>query len=111
MSRRDILIDVDAVPGDLDWKKIKAKRQEICGDKIPLLLLYAVDANSQPMAESKNNYRTGLDAVADVLGVGMVLPDRGERKSYVRVVLPQVRIEDGEGEDPLADEPADGEEE
>jgi hypothetical protein len=107
MSRRDILIDVDAVPGDLDWKKIKAKRQEICGDKVPLLLLYAIDANSQPMAESKNNYRTALDAVADILGVGMVLPDRGERKSYVRVALPQAKIEDGEGEDPLADEPTD----
>ncbi len=104
MSRRDILIDVeDASPGDLDWKKIKAKRQEINGDKIPLLLLYAIDAASQPKPESK--YRTALEAVADVLGIGMVLPDRGERKSYVRVALPQIQTEDGE--DPMADGPAD----
>jgi transcriptional regulator with XRE-family HTH domain len=105
MSRRDVLIDVDTSSGDLDWKKIKAKRQEICGDKIPLLLLYAIDADSQAKAGSE--YRAPLDAVADVLSVGMVLPDRGERKSYVRVALPQVKIEDGEGEDPLADGPAD----
>jgi hypothetical protein len=109
MSRRDILIDVDVNLGDLDWKKLKTKRQEIIGDKIPLLLLYAIDADSKPKAGSE--YRAPLDAVADVLGVGMVLPERGERKSYVRVALSQGKIEDGDGEDPLADGPADGGEE
>jgi hypothetical protein len=40
----------------------------------------------------------------DVLGVGIVFPNRGVKASYVRVKLPQ---DDAEGENLLAELPAD----
>ncbi|MBO9706695.1 MAG: Z1 domain-containing protein [Caulobacter sp.] len=99
MSRRDVLADVEApAPAD-DWEAVKLHRQASVGDQVPLLLLYAIDPNSTPAAESK--YRTSLDAVSEVLGVGLVLPDRGARKQYVRVRLAR----DEDGEDVLADLP------
>lgn len=85
MSRRDALLDVDGGPDGGDWASIKRYRQSIIGDKIPLLLLYAIDRNSSPSPGSQ--YRTELDAVADILGLGIVFPDRGELKRYVRVRL------------------------
>lgn len=85
MSRRDALLDVDGGPDGEDWASIKRYRQSIVGDKVPLLLLYAIDRNSSPSPSSQ--YRTKLDAAADVLGLGIVFPDRGELKRYVRVRL------------------------
>ncbi|MNT95861.1 hypothetical protein D3C72_2378280 [compost metagenome] len=40
-----------------------------------------------------------LDAAADVLGVGLVLPERGEKRSYVRVTL---NVPDADDEEDLA---------
>ncbi len=100
MSRRDILIDLpdqDTARAGEDWESVKRRRQTALGDQTPLLLFYAIDRLSPPAAGSQN--RVPLDAACDVLGLGLVLPDRGERKSYVRVVLPG---EDA-GEDVLAD--------
>lgn len=99
MSRRDVLFDV-AVPSEMDdWDALKRHRQDALGDTTPLLLLYAIEARSAPASES--GYRIALDAATDVLGVGLVLPDRGVRRSFVRVTLE--RDEADEGEDLLAD--------
>lgn len=102
MSRRDILLDTTSdYSGPDDWEAIKHHRQQEVGDRTPLLLLYAIDPDSAPRGESR--YRAPLGAVDDVLAVGLVLPDRGTRKQYVRVRLER----DDAGEDTLADLPAD----
>ena len=99
MSRRDVLIDCEGGPAGDDWAGIKAYRQTHTGGSTPLLLLYAIDRVSIPAAGSHS--RIALDAAMDVLGVGLILPDVEERKSYVRVRLSQ---EDA-SEDVLADIP------
>lgn len=106
MSRRDILIDAAQGEGesDDDWAAIKRMRQASVGDRTPLLLFYAIDRMSAPAPGSR--HRIALDAADDVLGLGLVLPDRGERKSYIRVKLPEADA----GEDLLADIGEDGSE-
>jgi hypothetical protein len=83
----------------MDWAGIKHARQAAVGDRIPLLLLYAIDPRSAPAQDG--GYRTSLDALADVLGIGVVFPDLGEQKSYVRVRLLHADAD----EDILADFP------
>lgn len=102
MSRQDLLMDVHGSPDDLSWDSIKEFRQAQVGDRIPLLLLYAIDANSTPRSEK---LREPLDAVSDILAVGLALPDRGTKTSYVRVPIDH---DDGEEEDVEADVGADG---
>lgn len=99
MSRRDVLIDVDGQPADMSsWDDVKSFRQSQLGDKTPLLLLYAIDARSEPKASSAAT-RVALDALRDVLGIGVVLPERGTKKSYVRVRLPAEDAEEQLEED------------
>lgn len=101
MSRRDILLDATTpFSGADEWEAIKRHRQQEVGDLTPLLLLYAIDPQSRPRNESR--YRAPLEAAGEMLGVGLVLPDRGVRKQYVRVRLEH----DDAGEDMLADLPA-----
>jgi hypothetical protein len=69
-----------------------------------LLLLYAIDAKSEPKS---TKLRVPLDAVRDILGVGIILPERGARTSYVRVALPHA---DAEEEDLAVDTADDAEE-
>lgn len=104
MSRADVLIDVEGAPADMSWDSVKSFRQAQVGDKTPLLLLYAIEANSAPR-QSSSGLREPLGAARDVLGIGLILPERGAKKSYVRVKLP---IEDGEErlEDDLAEQGA-----
>lgn len=104
MSRRDVLLDVSCTAASDKWKALKAARQSEIGDKIPLLLLYAIDANSKPRDE-QSTIRVPLQAPMDVLGVGIVFPDRGLRTSYVRV---QLSPDDAEGESLSAELPAEG---
>lgn len=101
MSRRDVLLDVEGVDGRGDWTELKRRRQAVVGAATPLLLLYAIAARSMPPAGSA--YRLPLDAAVDVLGVGLVLPDRGALRRYVRVRLDPAG---NDGEDLLADLPA-----
>jgi hypothetical protein len=98
MSRRDILFDVDVRVDGQDWTALKRQRQQIVGPDVPLLLLYAIDAASRPAAGS--DYRVPLDALRDVLGFAIVFPDRGVRRSYIRVRLDPP---DADTEDLLAD--------
>ncbi len=102
MSRRDVLLDTGGSADGKDWSALKRQRQQLVGPDTPLLLLYAIDAASQPASESA--YRAPLEAVSDVLGLGIVLPDRGTQRSYVRVRLDP---SDADNEDILADLPAD----
>jgi transcriptional regulator with XRE-family HTH domain len=106
MSRRDVRLDGTTATAATDWNSVKRARQREIGDRTPLLLLYAIDRLSEPARDT--SYRTALDAVADVLGIGLVLPERGQRRSYVRVRLPQEDAD--ETEDVAADMPeAEGE--
>ncbi|UVE19412.1 Z1 domain-containing protein [Pseudomonas sp. LS44] len=68
MSKNDILIDVedlDAVKTSDSWSDIKDRRPQA-----PLLLLYVIDGKSS--AQSKS--RVDLDAVGDLIGIGIVFP-------------------------------------
>jgi hypothetical protein len=98
MSKRDVLLDVDNVSADGDWEALKASRQASIGPYTPLLALYAIDPASTP--QSDTGYRAPLDAVGPVLGVAIVIPDRGDRRSFVRVRLD---TDAADGEDLLAD--------
>ncbi|WP_051414523.1 Z1 domain-containing protein [Pseudoxanthomonas suwonensis] len=72
MSKRDLLLDLDPVPSidnDASWEDVKKLR----GSSGPLLLLYPIDRNSQPHAPASSD-REKLDAVHDVLGIGVFLP-------------------------------------
>ena len=85
MSRIDITFD-RATKGDPQdsWDSQKERRREEVGE-IPLLLLYAVDKDSTPRSEG---LRTGLGAVMDVLGYGIVFPgNKTEGGHYVSVEL------------------------
>lgn len=68
MSKNDILIDVedlDTVKTSDSWSDIKDRRPQV-----PLLLLYVIDGKSR--AQSKS--RVDLDAVGDLIGIGIVFP-------------------------------------
>ena len=98
MSKRDVLLDVDDASADGDWEALKARRQASIGPYTPLLVLYAIDPASTPQSDS--GYRAPLDAVGPLLGIAIVIPDRGDRRSFVRVRLD---TDAADGEDLLAD--------
>jgi hypothetical protein len=81
MSRADVLVDL-ADKGvtfrDQSWDELKAIRREHGG--APLLLLYPIEAKSQPRkrAEEGKKRRVALDAALDVLGYGVVFPGNKE---------------------------------
>ncbi|MEE2526495.1 Z1 domain-containing protein [Hyphobacterium sp. HN65] len=83
MSARDIWVDVkDARDNQASgWDEIKEARRRIqidSGAEMPLLMLYAIDR----MSPTSSEHRVALDAVADVLAVGMVFPDRDHPEGY-----------------------------
>lgn len=69
MSKSDILIDVDdqspLSSNDSGWSGLKERRPQI-----PLLLLYVIDGQSKAQSTS----RIDLDAVGDLIGIGIVFP-------------------------------------
>jgi hypothetical protein len=82
MSMRDVLIDVDESPENVKgakWDDLKLLRPPV-----PLLLFYPIDARSA--GQTKN--RINLDAVGDLLGVGVVFPGEADRSgNYFQVLL------------------------
>lgn len=75
MSKRDSIFDVDnseEIPQDLGWEELKAKR-----DAVPMLLLYPIDRHSAARADSTS--REDLDAVDDLVGLGLVFPGSIQR--------------------------------
>ena len=72
MSKRDVLFDCNENATTEDrWDDLKETRVQSVG-QVPLLLLYPIDRHSTPQRESA--VRTGLDAVFDILGYGIVFP-------------------------------------
>lgn len=83
MSRRDVLFDCPkdmAKPQDTDWETLKSARKG-AGIEVPLLLLYPIDAKSPAAvpAEGKKSVRVDLDAVDDLVGIGIVFPGSREK--------------------------------
>jgi len=91
MSKSDLKIDLpDGIKVTPDWSAIKTERMAHAESSRPLLLLYAIDRNSTPQNTSgkKKSSRTKLDAVMDVLGVGILFPgvdDKSDTVYYVKV--------------------------
>jgi hypothetical protein len=72
MSRRDAAVDLEVPHGGLSEGQIRTLRAEQMLDT-PLLALYAIDRVSKPL-ERFANERTALDALEDVIGLGIVFP-------------------------------------
>ncbi len=93
MSKGDIRFDC---PADLDmsgsWEDVKDRRLASIG-QVPLLLLYAINRNSEP--KRKSEVREPLDAVHDVLGFGIVFPGSiTEGASFVSVDLQTISADE-----------------
>ena len=88
MSKGDLKIDLpEGIEVESDWAAIKAERMNHPESARPMLLLYAIDKNSEPKRKGKAN-RQKLDAVMDVLAFGMVFPGldtKTETMYYVQV--------------------------
>ena len=97
MSKNDIKLDCsDAVKAGGGWEALKEARLEALG-QVPLLLLYAIDKNSQPARffPGKPRVRVSLDASFDTLGYGIVFPGSvTEESRYVSVDLEPVSADD-----------------
>lgn len=102
MSKKDILIDApdsDSSTGG-SWSRFKMQRPAV-----PLMLLYPVNAKSVPRARKNeardHTARVPLDAVGDLVGLGIVFPGERDRSGgYFSVELdiptPEQLDEDGE---------------
>lgn len=93
MSKSDITFDC---PIDMDasgsWEDVKDRRQKVLG-QVPLLLLYAIDRNSEPKTKSK--VREPLNAIRDVLGYGIVFPGSiAEGAKFVSVNLQPISADE-----------------
>ncbi len=93
MSRRDVVFDCgNTVGGNGSWEELKAARLDAVG-QVPLLLLYPIARDSRPERESKA--RVPLDAVHDVLGIGIVFPGSvTEGGNFVSVELQPLSAEE-----------------
>ncbi len=81
MSRSDVLVDLVGKGisfRDQSWDELKALRSQHGG--MPLLLLYPIEAKSEPRKRSGDSKkpRVALDAAYDVLGYGVVFPGNKE---------------------------------
>lgn len=91
MSKEDRVADLCAKDTSLAAKARRlpdARLQEYRPPGIGLLVLYPIDKRSEPDEKNRGN-REPLDAVADVLGVGIVFPDTDDRTpvQYVSAAL------------------------
>lgn len=91
MSKSDLKIDLpDGVDVAADWNAIKTERMAHTESSRPLLLLYAINKNSAPqqIKGKKPTSREKLNAVMDVLGIGILFPgvdDKSDTVYYVKV--------------------------
>lgn len=113
MSKSDVFLDCPdlGTVGNDNWHGLKTRREIETGSR-PILLLYPIEAESKPRRtkkadnSEKNPTRAPLDAMRDVLGVGIIFPGSPVETPvhYVRVKLPDqefeepelIEIEDGE---------------
>jgi hypothetical protein len=94
MSKHDILADCRlSTPSGRGWDDLKEARRQELGD-IPLLLLYAIDRDSQPKKPG-SGVRTTLDAAGDILGLGIVFPGSiSEGAKFVSVRIEPLSAEE-----------------
>jgi hypothetical protein len=101
MSRRDLLADIDTDVGILEdsWESYKDIRESRA--QPPLLLLYPIEKESKP--KQGTDTRVALNAVRDVLGMGVVFPGlHAATQVYVSAAItPDDAVETPEGEDSL----------
>ncbi|NOD92510.1 beta-1,4-mannanase [Ruegeria sp. HKCCD4884] len=111
MSRPDVMLDVpkEQLPDiagwrGWEWARLKKWREDQLGQR-PLLLLYPIDRNSVPLPKKDGtSKREPLDAVHDVLGLGIVFPQLGidaDRRptKYIQVDLGRSSFADEDGEE------------
>ncbi|WP_198956903.1 hypothetical protein [Ensifer sp. 1H6] len=93
MSKADLWFDCEgAAPAGEGWEELKQMRQRELG-QVPLLLLYPIDHESPPTGNKGT--RVSLNAVEDVLGLGIVFPGSvTEGGQFVSVDLPSLSTED-----------------
>lgn len=102
MSKRDILVDTEDQNANGSWAELKQRRLPK-----PLLLLYPIEAESKPATRSPRNgaapTRVALDAVDDLIGIGIVFPgslDRSGGYFSVELDIPTPeQLEDVDGPD------------
>jgi hypothetical protein len=88
MSKGDILIDAQdqSMSSKDNWANLKARRPQT-----PLLLIYPINAMSEPRAKARAGgepTRVALDAISDLIGVGIVFPGATDRSgNYFSVDL------------------------
>lgn len=84
MSKNDILIDTMTrapVNKNNSWSELK-----LCRPQIPLLLLYVINGKSEAKYQSKT--RSNLDALGDLIGLGIVFPGSPDQAGdYYSVAL------------------------
>lgn len=79
ISKADLLSDCPgASPVSNKPDEIRKQREEIVGTRTPLLLLYPIEAASEPKMKN-SKHRVALDAVGDLIGVCIVFP--GDKKA------------------------------
>jgi hypothetical protein len=106
MSRQDLFADCDVPPaesGNWSWDDIKKYRH--AKGMRPMLILYPISADSIPAARSSTS-REPMQALMDVLGVGIVFPGSpGAGLEYIHADIRPADAEDGAQQaDPLPDE-------
>lgn len=103
MSKSDILIDamdIETVKSKGTWADIKNGRPQV-----PLLLLYVIDGNSKAQSTSRKD----LDAVGDLIGLGIVFPGAPDQAGdYFSVELDAPVPEQIASEEELLAEALDG---
>jgi hypothetical protein len=99
ISQGDIVADLDVDPAEIkrlnSWEKLKNLREQSGSgaEGRGMLLLYPISRNSDDPRSPK---RHPLNAVEDVLGVGLVFPDAKEDtpQEYMTADLPDLEIEE-----------------
>lgn len=99
MSKGDVRLDCPGIGqiGTDNWYALKMRRERETNSK-PMVLLYPIEAESKPGKTArkgdgtKQPTRAPLNAVTDVLGVGIIFPSSPVQTPvhYVRVTLPDL---------------------
>jgi hypothetical protein len=111
MSRVDIVADLDAAPEFATFSH--EELQKLRNAKLPnhgLLLLYPISKDSVPARRKdgeENQQRENLDAVENVLGIAVVLPEPAVETPQAYVTVDMSRVSREEPEYPPAEEAED----
>lgn len=102
MSKNDILIDVESqdaiITTEGNWSDFKKSRPQT-----PLLLIYVINAKSEPKNKINSKSRIALEAVGDLIGIGIVFPGAPDRSGGYYSVELDAPISGPEEEEFLAD--------